>query len=72
MFSIALHHSIDGGGRHVWHVNLLVQVLSFFAEASCTCWQVVVYVFIDVVRSEVIAAFYHVNEVWVMHETFPS
>ena len=70
LYPIALHGSIDGGGRCVWHVNVFVQVISFFAEVCCVKWHVISYRVIDVDSSVVIASFYYVDEAWVIREIF--
>ena len=67
---IALHHSIDGSGRCAWHVNVLVKVISFFAEIGRADWQVIVHRVIDTCDSAVISSFYHVDDAWMMHEIF--
>ena len=68
MCPIALNYSIDGGRRHIWQDNVLVQVISFLAEVICVDWQVIVDRFIDAGVRAIVVAFYHVDEAWVMCE----
>ena len=70
MYPIALHHSIDGGGRHVWYVDVLVSAISLVAEVGRTDWKVIMYRVIDEGCSVVVTAFYNVDEAWVMNDVF--
>ena len=67
---IELHPSIDGDGRCVWHVNVLVKLISLFAEVGYIYWKFIAHGVIDSDSSAVIEAFYQVCEAWVMREIF--
>ena len=54
---------------HFWQLNVLAQLISFISEVICACWQVISDIVIDVGGRVVVAAFYHVDEAWLMHET---
>ena len=65
MCPIALNHSIDGDGKCVWHVNVLVQEISLFSEVGFADWKV-----IDAGSRAVIEAVHHIDEACVMNDAF--
>ena len=66
--TVALHYSIDGGRRHFWQVNALTKIISFLSEVVSADWQVIAHIAIDESDMLFIAAFYYVDEAWLMHE----
>ena len=70
MHPIALYHSIDGGGRHIGKVEVIVQAIYFRTELLCADWQVIADRSVDTCGSSGSEVFYYFRDAWVIYETF--